>query len=90
CSGCGWVDEGLILADRTFHCQVCGLVLDRDVNAAINLSKLAGSLPDSLNACGEASADPRRKVQVKLSSQGGLRARKKQEADAICSTGING
>ncbi|HLW03225.1 MAG TPA: RNA-guided endonuclease TnpB family protein [Ktedonobacterales bacterium] len=36
CSGCGWYDEGLQLSDRTFHCQACGLVLDRDWNAAIN------------------------------------------------------
>jgi IS605 OrfB family transposase len=45
CSGCGWVDDDLTLADRQFHCrnpQVrCGLVLDRDLNAAINLRKLA-------------------------------------------------
>jgi len=43
CSGCGWLDEDLILADRTFHCERCGLVLDRDLNAAINLEQLAGS-----------------------------------------------
>src|SRR5215471_8055671 len=46
CSDCGWVDEELTLADRTFHCRNperpdCRLVLDRDLNAAINLSKLA-------------------------------------------------
>jgi putative transposase len=43
CSGCGWLDEDLTLSDRTFHCEQCGLVLDRDLNAAINLEKLAGS-----------------------------------------------
>jgi putative transposase len=45
CSGCGWIDEELTLADRTFHCRNprvgCGLVLDRDLNAAINLVTLA-------------------------------------------------
>jgi putative transposase len=45
CSGCGWVDAELTLADRTFCCRNpqggCGLVLDRDLNAAINLRKLA-------------------------------------------------
>jgi putative transposase len=50
CSGCGWVDADLTLADRTFHCQQCGLVLDRDLNAAINLEQLAGSSSDSINA----------------------------------------
>jgi hypothetical protein len=43
CSGCGWLDADLTLSDRTFHCEQCGLVLDRDLNAAINLEKLAGS-----------------------------------------------
>jgi putative transposase len=43
CSGCGWLDADLRLSDRTFHCEACGLVLDRDLNAAINLAKLAGS-----------------------------------------------
>ena len=36
CSGCGWVDEDLTLADRSFRCEQCGQVLDRDLNAAIN------------------------------------------------------
>jgi putative transposase len=25
CSGCGWVDNDLSLADRTFRCERCGL-----------------------------------------------------------------
>jgi putative transposase len=60
CSGCGWVDEDLTLADRTFRCRnlkaACGHVIDRDLNAAINLAKLAGSSSESRNACGEGSA----------------------------------
>jgi putative transposase len=40
CSACGWVRAKLSLAERTFHCEVCGLVLDRDLNAARNLAKL--------------------------------------------------
>jgi putative transposase len=68
CSGCGWLDADLTLSDRTFHCECCGLVLDRDLNAAINLAKLAGSLSDSLNACGEESAGAKRRPRVKLSS----------------------
>ncbi len=75
CSGCGWVDEDLTLADRTFHCEQCGLVISRDLNAAINLSKLAGSSSDSLNACGVGSAGARRRSRVKLPTM-------KQEPDA--------
>ncbi|MGH2517555.1 MAG: RNA-guided endonuclease InsQ/TnpB family protein [Ktedonobacterales bacterium] len=68
CSHCGWIDHDLTLADRMFHCEQCGVVRDRDVNAAINLSKLAGSSPESQNACGEESAGPSRRSRVKLSS----------------------
>ncbi|MGO8951100.1 MAG: RNA-guided endonuclease InsQ/TnpB family protein [Ktedonobacterales bacterium] len=56
CSGCGWLDVDLTLSDRTYHCAQCGLVLDRDLNAAINLEHLAGSSPDSQNARCEPSA----------------------------------
>ena len=68
CSSCGWIDEDLTLSDRTFRCAQCGLVLDRDLNAAINLSKLAGSSSDSLNACGAASSGAKRKPRVKLAA----------------------
>ena len=39
CCRCGWKHETLNLADRTFQCghPECGLTLDRDHNAAINL-----------------------------------------------------
>lgn len=38
CSGCGQIKPDLTLADRTYRCAACGLVLDRDVNAAVNLA----------------------------------------------------
>jgi putative transposase len=66
CSGCGWVDGTLTLADRVFHCAACGLVIDRDVHAAIKFSKLAGSSSASRNACGEASSGYGREAVVKL------------------------
>ncbi|MGO8947529.1 MAG: RNA-guided endonuclease InsQ/TnpB family protein [Ktedonobacterales bacterium] len=75
CSGCGWVDDDLTLSDRIFHCEQCGLVLDRDLNAAINLAQLAGSSPDSLNACGAASSGAKHTPRVKLTA-------KKQEPNA--------
>jgi putative transposase len=56
CSSCGWVNEDLTLADRTFICQECGLVIDRDLNAAINLRVVAVSSIDTQNACGVVSA----------------------------------
>lgn len=39
CSNCGNIKKDLKLSDRVYKCE-CGLTLDRDVNAAINLSKL--------------------------------------------------
>jgi len=72
CSGCGWVDEELDLGERTFHCRnpkvPCGLVMDRDLNAAINLTHLADSSPESQNACGEGSAGAGLRAGVKLPS----------------------
>jgi putative transposase len=41
CSGCGVVKAKLPLSCRVFSCDACGLVLDRDVNAARNLAALA-------------------------------------------------
>ncbi len=37
CSCCGKVKETLSLSERIFSCDHCGLVLDRDVNAARNI-----------------------------------------------------
>lgn len=36
CSQCGRIKKELKLSDRTYHCD-CGLHIDRDLNAAINL-----------------------------------------------------
>ena len=38
CSCCGHVKENLKLNDRKYVCQACGTVIDRDLNAAINLA----------------------------------------------------
>jgi len=37
CSGCGSIKNELKLSDRTYRCEACGLVLDRDYNASVNL-----------------------------------------------------
>lgn len=39
CSNCGTKKETLSLSERVFECSHCGKVIDRDLNAAINLSK---------------------------------------------------
>jgi putative transposase len=41
CSGCGHVKKRMPLKYRTYCCLKCGLVMDRDLNAAINLEREA-------------------------------------------------
>ena len=51
CSRCGKVKAKLSLTERIYRCEHCGLIMDRDLNAAINI-KVAGSAPETLNAHG--------------------------------------
>ena len=44
CSNCGHIKDKLALSERTYQCKVCGFVLDRDINAAINLKNQLGPL----------------------------------------------
>ena len=80
CSGCGVVKAKLSLSERVFNCDACGLSMDRDLNAAINI-RVAGSAPETLNARG---GDVRRtglvpgdadlgEARTKQSSTGGVR-----------------
>jgi putative transposase len=57
CSRCGTVKPELSLRERTYRCESCGLVLDRDLNAAINLAGWANpavtaSAAETSTACG--------------------------------------
>jgi putative transposase len=77
CSRCGAVKAKLRLAERTFTCDACGLVADRDDNASRNLQALircslapdgdglqwvvAGSGPDTSVVRGD-QVRPRRRV----------------------------
>ena len=56
CSACGYVKPELLLSERTFICETCGKVLDRDLNAAINIRKVAVSSIGTQNACGVGSS----------------------------------
>ncbi|KEZ37758.1 putative transposase DNA-binding domain [Frankia sp. CeD] len=50
---CARLHASLTLSERTFTCQSCGLVGDRDLNAAVNLSNLvAASTSETVNARG--------------------------------------
>jgi putative transposase len=55
CSACGWRKPSLKLAERRFTCEACGLVIDRDQNAARNLLALrleAGKDPGTARRAG--------------------------------------
>jgi len=66
CSDCGNKLDVLPLAVREWMCPACGVVHDRDVNAAINLKNLAVS--STVSACGEEGAGGGRKIAVKPAS----------------------
>lgn len=39
CSQCGCIKDQLLLSERLYNCSDCGVVLDRDTNAAINIKR---------------------------------------------------
>jgi len=41
CIACGHVKKNLHLSERIYHCENCGNVIDRDLQAAINLKRYA-------------------------------------------------
>jgi putative transposase len=57
CSYCGVVKAKLRLSERTFRCDVCGLVCDRDLNAARNLAVLVHGETSS-PSCGATRNEP--------------------------------
>ena len=53
CSECGVKNQDLTLSDRTWICQSCGSIHDRDVNAAINIESQSTVGTTETNACGD-------------------------------------
>ncbi len=53
CSCCGWKNEHLTLSDRVFHCQICGLSKDRDLNASENILQQALGVNSALRTQSE-------------------------------------
>ena len=45
CSNCGFVKASLDLSERTYRCEACGLVIDRDYNASLNLMQAGKVIP---------------------------------------------
>jgi putative transposase len=63
CSNCGNVVETLLLGQRTYTCDACGMVKDRDHNAALNLAASS-----AVTACGVEGSGRTRKRTVKPST----------------------
>lgn len=52
CSVCGYVKPLLKLSERTFVCEKCGAVIDRDLNSARNLASLVNNSIEGGNTAG--------------------------------------
>ena len=54
CPGCGRRKPGLPRSERTFRCDnaACGLVIDRDLNAALNLAALVSTVTGTASGAG--------------------------------------
>lgn len=77
CSKCGRVKAKLPLSERVYRCDGCGLTMDRDLNAAININ-VAGSAPETLNAHRETvsrGGQPGRATRVPLKCEPSRRSR---------------
>jgi len=65
CSKCGYINQSLTLKDRKWTCPDCGEVLDRDVNAAINI--LNEGCRKNISG---GTSDYKRRVKIRPSSDG--------------------
>ena len=96
CSSCAAVKAKLRLSERTFRCDECTLVLDRDLNVARNLARLAGgpATGTSSPSCGatrnEPAGNPRQTratratgIATGRSASHGVDQRRHREASAV-------
>ena len=70
CSGCDAVKTKLLLSERAYVCVACGLGIDRDQNAAVNLAEygrkiLSGSGSESNGRGADQKTGLARQVAVK-------------------------
>jgi len=78
CSRCGHVktgDERLDLSERVYHCNVCGLTIDRDINSALVIKKRMEMLKRATpgqggsNALGDATSTMQKASQAASMNQ---------------------
>ena len=51
CNNCGNIKKDLKLKDREYHCDSCGVTIDRDYNAALNILKEGLRILDEKSSC---------------------------------------
>jgi putative transposase len=89
CSSCGH-QQPMPLDVRVYRCK-CGLVLDRDLNAALNLESFATAMPAGSHACGDGGCTtnsnarrvPVEKAMRRVSSNAHRAPRRKQEDGSL-------
>ncbi len=67
CSGCGHIKKELKLSDRIYNCSECGLSIDRDLNASINIKKTCRL---GINLCGADSSTLVKEQESVLKQEG--------------------
>ncbi len=89
CSGCGAVKAKLPLHVRTYACDACGLVIDRDDNAARNLAALAATAATGTGVAGDQDtakvSKPRGADRKTRTTRPGRKARAGRAGGAILS-----
>ena len=81
CSGCGHAKAKLPLSERTYRCERCGLVADRDLNAARNLAALVDGL-DAVRSAVKAEGGKRRLQALQAVAGSGPETPNARGADA--------
>lgn len=65
CSNCGYVKTKLDLSERTYVCEKCGNIINRDYNAALNLENIAKLFAESTSENSNAHGENVRLVYLK-------------------------
>jgi transposase len=84
CSGCGVVKAKLHLSERTYECDGCGLTIDRDLNAAVNLARYAQRETDPSTGVVTGGADRKPSPH---GDAGGIETRTRAEVGASADEG---
>ena len=74
CSCCGWKNSDLKLTDRVFECKVCNNIIDRDMNAAINLKQWYTGSSLGIDASGDGSSSSLGLVSLSLKEESNLKS----------------